>query len=66
MYNNDKYDFIDIVSILSFIIGLKNLQLNIEQNNQLDKHLKDQDEQFIAKIINQNEEIIKLLKELKK
>lgn len=66
MNDNGEWDFIDIISILSFIIGLENLQLNIDQNKQLDKHLKDQDEILLAKIIEQNEEIINLLKELRK
>lgn len=60
-----EWSFIDIISVLSFIIGLQNLELNEKQVKSLDNHLKEQDERLLAKIINQNEEIIALLKELK-
>ena len=63
--NDNKWSFIDIISILSFIIGLENLELNQQQVSNLDKHLSEQDNQLLAKIIQQNEEIIKLLKETK-
>ena len=62
--------FLDIISILSFIIGVENLNLNEQQAKALDEHLKNQDSILIEeqnamlkKIIEQNEEIIKLLKE---
>lgn len=57
--------FIDTINILSFIIGLENLELNEKQINSLDNHLSRQDNDLLAKIIAQNEEIIKLLKEIK-
>ena len=60
-----EWTFIDIISVLSFIIGLQNLELNEKQVNALDTHLKEQDENQLALIIQQNEEIIKLLKEIK-
>ena len=60
-----EWTFIDIISVLSFIIGLQNLELNEKQVNALDNHLKEQDENQLALIIQQNEEIIKLLKEIK-
>lgn len=60
-----EWSFVDIISVLSFIIGLQNLELNEKQVKSLDNHLKEQDEGLLAKIINQNEEIIALLKELK-
>ena len=62
---DNEWDFIDIISILSFIIGLENLELNQKQVSSLDKHLSAQDNQILAKIIQQNEEIIQLLKEKK-
>lgn len=62
---NNEWSFIDTISILSFIIGLENLELNQKQVSNLDKHLSDQDNQLLAKIIQQNEEIIQLLKEKK-
>lgn len=63
--NDNKWSFIDVISILSFIIGLENLELNQQQVSSLDKHLSEQDNQLLAKIIQQNEEIIQLLKEKK-
>lgn len=59
----NDFGFLDLLTILSFIIGLENLQINIEQSNQLDRHLSEQDEKLLAKIIEQNEQIIKLLEE---
>lgn len=56
MKNNDTL-FIDLVNILSFVIGLQNLELNDNQIKQLEEHLNKQDEQY--------EKIIKLLEEAK-
>ena len=57
--------------MVSFIIGVMNLDLNTQQVNNLDKHLEEQDsilreEQnvMLSKIIAQNEQIIKLLEGL--
>ena len=57
------WTLIDVISVLSFIVGLQNLELNEKQIKSLDNHLKEQDEKHLAKIIQQNEEIIQLLKE---
>ena len=54
-------DFLDILTILSFVIGYENLEINIKQSNDLDKHLSKQDDILLAKIIEQNEKIIDLL-----
>ena len=54
-----------IISVLSLLIGIQNLELNEKQIKDLDKHLNRQDNDLLAKIISQNEEIIKLLKENK-
>ena len=59
----ENWTFIDIISVLSFVVGLQNLELNEQQVNNLEQHLNHQDNQLLAKIIQQNEEIIKLLKE---
>ena len=56
----EEWTFIDIISVLSFIIGLQNLELNEKQVRDLDNHLKEQDENQLAKIIQQNEELIAL------
>ena len=45
----------DLINILSFIIGVENLNLNDKQIEKLESHLSKQDKQY--------EEIIRLLKE---
>lgn len=52
--NNNEYLF-NLINILSFIIGVENLNLNDKQIEKLESHLKKQDKQY--------EEIVKLLKE---
>ena len=52
--NNNEYLF-NLINILSFIIGVENLNLNDKQIEKLENHLSKQDKQY--------EEIIKLLKE---
>lgn len=61
-WEEDNLSFLDILTILSFIIGLENLELNENQVKHLEKHLSQQDETLLSKIISQNEEIINLLK----
>ena len=58
----NNLSFLDLLTILSFIIGIENLNLNIQQNDSLEQHLSIQDEKLLNKIIEQNEEIIRLLK----
>ena len=52
--NNNEY-LLNLINILSFIIGIENLKLNDKQIEKLESHLSKQDKQY--------EEIIKLLKE---
>lgn len=52
--NNNEYLF-NLINILSFIIGIENLNLNDKQIEKLESHLSKQDKQY--------EEIVKLLKE---
>ena len=52
--NNNEYLF-NLINILSFIIGIENLNLNDKQIEKLESHLSKQDKQY--------EEIIALLKE---
>lgn len=52
--NNSEYLF-NLINILSFIIGIENLNLNDKQIEKLENHLNKQDKQY--------EEIIRLLKE---
>lgn len=52
--NNNEY-LLNLINILSFIIGIENLNLNDKQIEKLESHLSKQDKQY--------EEIIRLLKE---
>lgn len=52
--NNNEYLF-NLINILSFIIGIENLNLNDKQIEKLENHLSKQDKQY--------EKIIQLLKE---
>lgn len=52
--NNNEYLF-NLINILSFIIGIQNLDLNDKQIEKLENHLNKQDKQY--------EQIIELLKE---
>ena len=51
---NNEYLF-DLINILSFIIGIENLNLNGKQIEKLESHLTKQDKKY--------EKIIQLLKE---
>ena len=53
--NTDNEYLFNLINILSFIIGVENLNLNDKQIEKLESHLSKQDKQY--------EEIIKLLKE---
>lgn len=66
-----NYDILNIISIASYLLSIQNLQLNTKQtsNDDLNKHLQKQDEilleqneRYLSKIIEQNDEILKLLK----
>ena len=52
--NNNEY-LLNLINILSFIVGVENLNLNDKQIEKLESHLSKQDKQY--------EEIIQLLKE---
>lgn len=58
-----QLSFIDIVSILSFFIGLENLSLNKVQVNDIMQELQSNQNGMLSKIIEQNEQIIQMLKE---
>ena len=53
--NTDNEYLFNLINILSFIIGVENLNLNDKQIEKLERHLSKQDKQY--------EEILKLLKE---
>lgn len=65
MDNGEQWSFIDVISILSFIVGLENLDLNQQQVDGVMQELQQHQNIMLSKIIQQNEEIIKLLKENK-
>lgn len=74
MDNNNNNDNLvsDLLDIISIYLALKNLELNEQQVNDLNDHLRKQDNNYLQKaieqnelIISQNNEILRLLKELK-
>lgn len=61
-----EFGFLDVLTILSFIVGLQNLDLNKQQVDGIMSELKDTQNSMLSTIIEQNEEIIRLLKEQQK
>ena len=68
--NEEQWDFLDVISILSFIMGLQNLELNQRQVDGLMSEMRDNQNSMLHDIIKQNEiiiqqneELLKLLKE---
>lgn len=61
----EQLSFIDIVSILSFFIGLENLSLNTVQVNDIMQEFQSSQNGMLSKIIEQNEQIIQMLKEMR-
>ena len=68
---NWNNDLLNLMSVASFLISIRNLQLNEKEisNSELEKHMQDQDkilqeqnEKYLKTIIEQNLEIINLLK----
>lgn len=64
--DNWNLDFLDILTILSFIIGLENLNLNQQQVSGIMDELRNNQNAMLETIIRQNEEIIRLLREQEK
>lgn len=75
MNNNTQmpwnYDILNIIAIASYLLSIQNVQLNQQQtsNDELNEHLHKQDDilqeqndKYLLKIIQQNEELLKLLK----
>lgn len=67
---NKELDFLDVLSVLSFYISIKNYEGNLKQtsNNELLKELQKQDEVMTNEIIdilqtieNQNKKILNIL-----
>ena len=62
----NNINFLDLITILSFLVGLENLELNEQQVNNLEEHLKKQDQVLIEEQNKMMIEILDLLKEIKK
>ncbi len=62
----EEFSIIDFVSMLSFIIGLENLNLNKIQVNDIMREMQNNQNKMLSKIIEQNEQIIKMLKEIER
>lgn len=60
----EEFSIIDFVSMLSFIVGLENLNLNKVQVNDIMREMQNNQNGMLSKIIEQNEQIIKMLKEI--
>ena len=66
MTEQGNFDLIDFISIWSLDIGLQNLELNTIQVDSLMKEMTEKQDALLHKIIEQNKEIISLLKNFKK
>ena len=63
---NRQLDILDIITILSFCIAMKNLEENEKQNEILKQKLDNQNNKYLKKIIEQNKIIIAQNEELLK
>lgn len=61
----DEWDFLDALTVVSFLVGLENLRLNQQQVDGIMDELRNTQNSMLSTIIQQNEEIIRLLKEHK-
>lgn len=60
----EQWDFLDMITVLSFIVGLQNLELNNKQVDSLMGEMRDNQNTMLEKIIRQNEIIIAQNEEL--
>lgn len=65
MNNFEGLGLLDLITILSFVVGLENLDLNIKQMDGIEEHLSKQDKNLLDKIIKQNDAILEALEELR-
>lgn len=63
---NEENNFVYWLGIISNILQVEsyNLLLKDKTNNELMKELQNQDQNYLEKIVKQNEEIITMLKKL--
>ena len=57
-------EFLDIISFLSFIVGLQNLELNEQQIDGVMKEMRNTQDSMLKTIIDQNEIIINQNKDI--
>ena len=62
----NNIDFLDLITIISFVVGIKNLELNQEQVSNLEEHLRSQDSILIEQQNKMLAECLELLKEIQK
>ena len=60
--DNWNLDFLDVITVLSFVLGIENLRLNQQQSGDVMDELRKNQNAMLATIIKQNEEIIRLLR----
>lgn len=65
MTEQGDFDVMDLIALWSLDIGLQNLKLNQLQVDGLMREMTEKQDTLLQKIIEQNEQIINLLKELK-
>lgn len=63
---NEENNFVYWLGIISNILQIENYNLLLKDktNNEIMKELQNQDQNYLEKIVKQNEEIIALLKKL--
>lgn len=66
MTEQGEFDIMDFIALWSLDIGLQNLKLNQIQVDGLMREMTEKQDTLLCKIIEQNEQIIKLLEDLKK
>lgn len=62
MDNWQGIEFGDLLNILSLLIGLQNLELNRQQVDGVMKELRENQNSMLKTIIEQNKEIIEMLR----
>lgn len=60
-FESSEFEFLDILSILSFILAIQNIELNQKQINMLMNEMTEKQDRELEVIIEQNNHIIKLL-----
>ena len=64
-FESNEFEFLDILTILSFILGVQNIELNQKQIDMLMNEMTEKQDHELEVIIEQNKYIIKLLENKK-